>query len=60
MKEDYIVDNIDYKKLKKDLLNKVGSSGIMPLIISVDSASNKELLRLAKENNLDISDYIKD
>ncbi len=57
---DYIVDNIDYKKLKKDLLNKVGSSGIMPLIISVDSASDKELIRLAKENNLDISDYIKD
>ncbi|WP_271813656.1 hypothetical protein [Clostridium beijerinckii] len=54
------MDNIDYKKLKKDLLNKVGSSGIMPLIISVDSASDKELIRLAKENNLDISDYIKD
>lgn len=51
--------NIDYKKLKKDLLNKVGSSGIMPLIISVDSASEKELLRLAKEYDLDISNYMK-
>jgi hypothetical protein len=55
-----MVDKIDYKKLKKDLLNKVGASGIMPLIVSVDSASDKELLKLAKEYNLDISDYIKD
>lgn len=54
-----MLEKIDYKKLKKDLLNKVGSSGIMPLIISVDSASVKELLKLAKEYNLDISDYIK-
>jgi hypothetical protein len=52
------LDKIDYKKLKKDLLNKVGASGIMPLIISIDSASEKDLLRLAKEYNLDISDYI--
>jgi hypothetical protein len=55
-----MVDKIDYKKLKKDLLNKVGASGIMPLIVSVDSASDKELLRFAKEYNLDISDYMKD
>ncbi len=54
------MDKIDYKKLKKDLLNKVGASGIMPLIVSVDSASDKELLRFAKEYNLDISDYMKD
>lgn len=55
-----MVDKIDYRKLKKDLLKKVGTSGIMPLIVSVDSASEKELLRLADEYNLDISDYIKD
>ena len=51
---------IDYKKLKKDLLKKVGPSGIMGLIVSVDSASEEELLRLAEEYNLNISDYIKD
>jgi hypothetical protein len=54
------MNNIDYKKLKKDLLNKVGTSGIMPLVVSVDSASEGELLRLAKKYNLNISDYIKD
>jgi hypothetical protein len=53
------VDNIDYKKLKKDLLKKVGPSGIMPLIVYVDSANKDELLKLAEEYNLDISDYIK-
>lgn len=53
------MDNIDYKKLKKDLLNEVGPSGIMPLIIAVDSANEKELLKLAKEYNLDLSNYIK-
>lgn len=53
------MDKIDYRKLRQDLLKKVGTSGIMPLIISVDSASEKELLELAEEYNLDISDYIK-
>ena len=53
-----MMNKIDYRKLKKDLLNKVGTSGIMPLIVIVDSASEKELLRLSEEYNLDISDYI--
>lgn len=54
------MSKIDFKKLKKDLLNKVGTSGIMPLIVSIDSASEKELLQLAEEYNLDILDYMKD
>jgi hypothetical protein len=54
------MDNIDYKKLRKDLLNKVGTSGIMLLVIVVESASEKELLRMAKEYNLNITDYEKD
>ncbi|WP_182629428.1 hypothetical protein [Clostridium chromiireducens] len=54
------MDKIDYKKLKKDLLNKIGASGIMPLIVTVDSANEKELIQQAEEYNLDISDYIKD
>ena len=53
------MDKIDYRKLKKDLLNKIGASGIMPLIVTVDSASEKELLQLAEEYNFDISDYMK-
>ena len=53
------MDKIDYKKLKKDLLKKVGPSGFMPLIVSIDSADNDELLRFAEEYNFDISDYIK-
>ena len=54
------MNNIDYKKLKKDLLKKVGTSGIMPLIMTVDSASEEDLLRLAEKYNLNISNYIKD
>ena len=53
------MNKIDYKKLKKDLLNKVGPSGIMALVVAIDSASEKELLRFAKEHNLNISDYVK-
>jgi hypothetical protein len=52
------VDKIDYKKLKKDLLNKVGTSGIMPSIIEVDSASKDKLIRLAAQYGLDIEEYI--
>jgi len=54
------MSKIDYKKLKKDLLKKVGTSGIMALVVTVDSASEEEILRLAEEYNLNISDYIKD
>jgi hypothetical protein len=46
--------------LKKDLLRMVGTSGNMALIETVDSASEKELLRMAEEYNLDTSDYIKE
>jgi hypothetical protein len=55
-----IVDKIDYKKLKKDLLKKIGTSGIMPLIVAVDSADEEELIRFAEEYRLNINDYIKD
>ena len=54
------MNKIDYKKLKKDLLNKIGTSGVMPLVVTADSSSEKELLRLARKYNLDISDYIND
>lgn len=51
---------IDFKKLKKDLLNEAGPSGMMGLIVSVDSATEKELLKMAKEFKLDLSNYMKD
>ena len=59
-KQEGDVNKLDYKKLKKDLLNKVGPSGIMALVVAVDTASEKELLRMAKEYNINISDYVKD
>jgi hypothetical protein len=52
------MDRLDYKKLKKDLLNKVGPSGIMAAIIEVDSASNDKLIKLAGQYGLDIEEYI--
>lgn len=53
------MNQIDYKKLKEALLNKAGPSGIMPLIVAIDSASDNELLKLAREYGLNISDYMK-
>ena len=55
-----MVIKIDYKKLKKDLLKKVGTSGIKPLILTVDNANETDLLKLAKTYKLKISDYIND
>jgi hypothetical protein len=52
------MDKIDYKKLKKDLLNKVGPSGIMPAIIEIDSAPKEKLIKLAARYGLDIEKYI--
>ena len=51
------VNNLNYKKLKEDLLKKVGSLRSMSLNVTNDSISEKELLRLAKIYNLKISDY---
>ncbi|MEG0774322.1 hypothetical protein [Clostridium sp.] len=53
------MDNINYKLLRKDLLNKVGTSGIMLLVMVVENASDKELLKYANDYKLNISDYIK-
>ena len=55
-----MVNKIDYKKLKKDLLEKVGILGIKSPIMTVESTSETDLLKLAKEYNLNISDYIND
>lgn len=52
------IKNIDFARLKRDLLNNVGPSGIWPLISAVDKASGSKLIELAKEYGLDIEDYI--
>lgn len=44
--------------MKKDLLDDVGPSGIWPLIDSVDSADEEELIEIAKQLGYDVSDYI--
>ncbi|ASW42879.1 MULTISPECIES: hypothetical protein [Eubacteriales] len=54
------MQNIDYKRLKEDLLKKVGPSSIMPLIMSIDNADEDELVLLAEEFKFDIYDYMKD
>jgi hypothetical protein len=55
-----MMNKIDYKKLKKDLLRKVGPSGNMALIVTVESASENELQHMAEEYSLNISGYLKD
>ncbi|HEY5587352.1 MAG TPA: hypothetical protein VIK86_00190 [Candidatus Paceibacterota bacterium] len=55
-----MVTKIDYKKLKKDLLKKVGTLKSKPLVAAADIASETDLLKLAKTYNLNISDYIND
>jgi len=52
------MENIDYEKLKKDLLKNVGPSGIMPAVIEINSASKEKLIKLADRYGLDIEDYI--
>lgn len=53
-----VIRRINYRDLKKDLLDDVGPSGIWPLIDSVDSADEEELIEIAKQLGYDVSDYI--
>ena len=53
------MENIDYKKLKKDLLKRFGPSNIMPLISSIDRADEEELIYLARKYKIDIEKYKK-
>lgn len=52
-----IVKHIDYEQLREDLLNIVGTSGFMPAIVEIDSASKEKLLKLADQYGLDVEDY---
>lgn len=53
-----IIKRINYRDLKKDLLDYAGPSGIWPLIGSIDGANEDELLNIAKQLGYDISDYM--
>jgi len=51
------LNNLNYKKLKEDLIKRVGTLTITPLGGNQSNASEKELLKLAKKYNMKISDY---
>ncbi|WDC85326.1 hypothetical protein PL321_07780 [Caloramator sp. mosi_1] len=53
-----IIRKIDFSRLKSDLLDIVGPSGIWPLISAVDTASESELIEYAEEFGLDIRKYV--
>jgi len=54
--------NIDYEKLRQDLIDYFGSAmGIFPIaiidVVSVENASNSELLEIANQNGFDLNKY---
>lgn len=51
--------NIDYIRLKRDLLSEVGMNGIPSLIVSIDNADEKHLIKFANKYNMNISNYYK-
>ena len=58
------IDDIDFIKLRNDLIDYYGSASLvspfaMADVVNVDSASNIDLLNLINGTNLDINDYIK-
>lgn len=55
---------IDYEKLRKDLIDYFGTAmSFSPMAIMdlsrVESASDDELVEIAKRNNFDLNKYIK-
>lgn len=56
------MENIDYEKLREDLINYFGSatsfySVAYMDVIKVQNASNEELIYIALQNNFDLEDY---
>ena len=54
--------NIDYEKLREDLVDYFGSAiGIFSVaimdVIKVENATHDELLEIAKQNKFDLSNY---
>lgn len=58
------ISDIDFKSLRNDLIEYFGTAAsYMPFamadVVRVQSASERELIRLAKENGFDLGKYIK-
>ena len=56
------MNNIDYERLRKDLIDYFGSAtpmfGVAYMdVIRVENASYQELIKIAIENGFDLSDY---
>lgn len=54
--------NIDYEKLRRDLIDYFGSAiGLFPVavmdVVRVENASNSELLEIANQNGFNLSEY---
>ena len=54
--------NIDYQKLREDLIDYFGSAmGLFPVavidVIRIENATNDELVQIAIENGFDLNDY---
>jgi len=54
--------NIDFDKLREDLIDYFGTAmGTFPIAVmnvaEVESASDKELIRIAAKNGFDLKDY---
>lgn len=54
--------NIDYEKLRRDLIDYFGSAiGLFPVavldVVRVENASNSELLEIANQNGFDLREY---
>lgn len=54
--------NIDYEKLREDLMDYFGSAmGLFPVavmdVIRIENASNDELVQIARENGFDLNNY---
>lgn len=56
------MENIDYEKLREDLINYFGTSTFLyPAaymdVIKIENASNEELIQIALQNKFDLEDY---
>ncbi|MBR2070929.1 MAG: hypothetical protein IJ981_05815 [Clostridia bacterium] len=54
--------NIDFDKLREELIDYFGTAmGTFPIAVmnvaEVESASDRELIRIATQNGFDLSDY---
>ena len=54
--------DIDYEKLREELVDYFGGAmGLFPVaimdVVKVESASNLELIEIARQNGFDLSDY---